>query len=90
MYVWFPLSLRQIENLLHVRGIDISHKTVRVWWNRFGPMLAVEVRKRRIQAPSFSLWRGHFPLTTPRMTKRLFRNSHSDKNDPHLSGASSQ
>ncbi len=30
MYVRFPLSLRQVEDLLHERGIDISHETVRV------------------------------------------------------------
>ncbi|HUS39382.1 MAG TPA: hypothetical protein VMX74_08030 [Pirellulales bacterium] len=40
MYVRFPLSLRNVEDLLHERGIDISHETVRFWWNRFGPMFA--------------------------------------------------
>ena len=33
MYVRFPLSLRQVEDLLHERGIDISYETVRAWWN---------------------------------------------------------
>ena len=47
MYIRFPLSLRQVEDLLHERGIDICHETVRVWWNRFGPMFAVDIRKRR-------------------------------------------
>ena len=28
MYVRFPLSLRQVEDLLHQRGIDISYETV--------------------------------------------------------------
>jgi hypothetical protein len=37
MYVRFPLSLRNVEDLLAERGIDISHETVRFWWNRFGP-----------------------------------------------------
>ena len=46
MYVRFPLSLRQVEDLLHERGVDISHETVRVWWNRFGPMFAAEIRRR--------------------------------------------
>ncbi len=36
MYVRRPLSLRNVEDLLHERGIDIMHKTVRFWWNRFG------------------------------------------------------
>jgi len=59
MYVRFPLSLRQVEDLLHERGIDISHETVRAWWNRFGPMFAEEIRKRRIRHRSFSRWRWH-------------------------------
>ena len=31
--VWFPLSVRNVEDLLHERGIEISHETVRFWWN---------------------------------------------------------
>jgi putative transposase len=33
--------------LLFERGIDISHETARFWWNRFGPIFAAEIRKRR-------------------------------------------
>ena len=51
MYVRFPLSLRQVEDLLSERGIDICHETVRLWWNRFGPLFAAEIRKRRCSAP---------------------------------------
>lgn len=40
MYVRFPLSLRNVEDLLFERGLDICHETVRHWWNRFGPMFA--------------------------------------------------
>jgi len=43
MYVRFPLSLRNVEDLLHERGIDLSRETVRFWWNRFGPMLALSI-----------------------------------------------
>ena len=38
LYVRFPLSLRNVEDLLHERGIDVSHETVRCWWNRFRPL----------------------------------------------------
>ena len=38
MYIRYPLSLRQVEDILFERGIDISHETVRYWWNRCGPM----------------------------------------------------
>ena len=60
MYVKYPLSLRNVEDLLAERGIDICHETVRHWWNRFGPMFAAEIRKKRIHATrSFSNWRWH-------------------------------
>jgi len=60
MYVRFPLSLRNVEDLLHERGIEISHETVRFWWNRFGPMFAAEIRRKRIdQMRAFSNWRWH-------------------------------
>jgi putative transposase len=43
MYVCFPLSLRNVEDLLFERGIDICHESVRHWWNRFGPMFASDI-----------------------------------------------
>ncbi|MDA1024296.1 MAG: IS6 family transposase [Proteobacteria bacterium] len=60
MYVRFPLSLRNVEDLLHERGIDICHETVRYWWNRFGPMFAKEIRNKRMRpAQNYSNWRWH-------------------------------
>ena len=60
MYVRFPLSLRNVEDLLHERGIDISHETVRFWWNRFGPIFAAEIRKNRVsQMRAYSNWQWH-------------------------------
>ena len=59
MYIRFPLSLRNVEDLLHERGIDIGHETVRFWWNRFGPMFAAEIRKRRVSGMRSSKWRWH-------------------------------
>src|SRR5450432_3945165 len=49
MYVRYPLSLRNVEDLLFESGIDICHETVRLWWNRFGPMFAGEIRRKRVQ-----------------------------------------
>ena len=54
MYIRFPLSLRNVEDLLHERGIDIAHETVRFWWNRFGPLFAAKIRKKR--AATYLLW----------------------------------
>jgi putative transposase len=60
MYVRFPLSLRNVEDVLHERGIEISHESVRFWWNRFGPMLASEIRARRVERlRSGPQWRWH-------------------------------
>jgi len=60
IYVRFPLSLRSVEDLLHERGIDVSHGTVRCWWNRFGPMFAAEIRRERVQQlQSYSNWQWH-------------------------------
>ena len=60
MYVRFPLSLRNVEDLLHERGIDICHETVRFWWNRFGPVFAAGIRRKRInRMRSYSNWQWH-------------------------------
>jgi len=60
MYVRFPLSLRNVEDLLHERGIDICHETVRYWWNKFGPMFAREIRKKRMHpVNNHSNWKWH-------------------------------
>lgn len=59
-YVRFPLSLRNVEDLLPERGIDICHETVRYWWDRFGPMFASEIQKSRIGRPRpYSNWQWH-------------------------------
>ena len=60
MYVKYPLSLRNVEDLLAERGIDISHETVRFWWNRFGPMFAAEIRKKRVaHMRRYPQWHWH-------------------------------
>jgi len=60
MCIRFPLSLRNVEDLLHERGMDVTHETVRFWWNRFGPMMAREIKKRRSQQlRQVTQWRSH-------------------------------
>ena len=60
LYVRFPLSLRNVEDLLSERGIDLCHETVRLWWNRFGPLFAGEIRRRRVsRMRGFRHWRWH-------------------------------
>ena len=57
MYVRFSLSLRNVEDILHERGIDISYEIVRFWWNRLGPIFAREIKKKR--GFSHSSWCWH-------------------------------
>ena len=59
IYIRYPLSLRQVDDILFERGINISHETVRYWWNRFGPMFAAAIRKRGLHRLSCSQWRWH-------------------------------
>ncbi|MGJ8670500.1 MAG: hypothetical protein ACSHXK_13495 [Oceanococcus sp.] len=37
LYVRYPLSLRQVEDLMAERGVDVGYETIRLWWNRFSP-----------------------------------------------------
>jgi putative transposase len=60
MYIRFLLSLRNVEDILHERGLDICHETVRYWWNGFGPLFAKEIRKKRLYPiPNHSNWKWH-------------------------------
>ena len=59
MYVRFPLSLRNVEDLLHEQGVDICYETVRYWWNRLGLMFAREIRNRWVHHHAYSNWCWH-------------------------------
>ena len=60
MYVRYPLSQRHVEDLVFERGIDICHETVRLWWNRFGPMFASQIRRKPVQhMRAFTPWKWH-------------------------------
>jgi putative transposase len=60
MYARFPLSLRNVGDLLIERGIDICLETVRLWWNRFGPLFAADMRRQRVsRMKGFLQWRWH-------------------------------
>jgi putative transposase len=61
----FPLFLRNVEDLLFERGIDICHETVRMWGNRFGPMFAGGIRRQRVsRMRGFRYWRWHLDGST--------------------------
>jgi putative transposase len=50
LYHRFPLSFREVEELLLARGIIVSHETIRQWCARFGPQYAAGLRRRKPQA----------------------------------------
>jgi len=56
-YIRYPLSFRQVEDILHERGIDICHETARFWVDRFGAKFASEIRKKRVG--QHSNWQWH-------------------------------
>ena len=71
MYVRFPLSLRNVEDLLFERGIDICHETVRHWWNRFGPVFAADIRRQRVsRMRGFRHWKWHLDEMYVKLTAR--------------------
>ena len=49
LYFRFPLSFRDVEELLAERGIRVSYETVRCWVSKFGPQFGTELRKREAQ-----------------------------------------
>ena len=59
LYVRFPLSLRNVEDLLHERGVDVSYESVRYWWHRFGAQFASQIKKRRAGGMHSSNWKWH-------------------------------
>jgi len=58
--VRFPLSLRNVGDLHFERGYDLCHETVGLWWNRFGPLFAAVIRRRRVnRIRGFRHWKWH-------------------------------
>ena len=52
--------MRNVEDLLFERGIDLCYETVRFWWNRFGPIFAGDIRRQRVSCMrSITQWRWH-------------------------------
>lgn len=61
MYMRYSLTIRNVEDLLFDRGIDFSHEPVRLWWNRFGPLFASEIRRQRVsRMRGVHHWWWHF------------------------------
>jgi hypothetical protein len=48
IYARYLLTLRNVEGLLNKRGIEISPKMVRFWWNKYGLMFAAGIQRTRV------------------------------------------
>lgn len=60
LYVRYPHSLRNVEEPLFERGIDLCHETVRHWGNPFGPLFAADLRRQRVsRMRGFYRWQWH-------------------------------
>ncbi len=51
LYLRFNLCVRDVEELLAQRRIDVSHETIRCWAIKFGPLIARRLKKRRCAPP---------------------------------------
>ena len=45
----FPLSYRDVEEMLLARGIDVTHEAIRQWCLKFGQDYANRLKRRRAQ-----------------------------------------
>jgi len=60
LYIRFPLSLRNVEDLLHERGVDICHESIRLWLDRFGTLFAGKIRRQRSNyLRQLTQWKWH-------------------------------
>ncbi len=74
IYVRYPFALRNVQDRLFGRGVDISHDAVRLWWNRFGPMFACCRRSNGEKRPKADVQRRLKPdaiTTAKRLGERL-------------------
>ena len=49
LHVRFNLSLREVEEMLLERGVDVSYETIRRWTAKFGPQIARNLRRRQVR-----------------------------------------
>ena len=47
LYHRFPLSFREVEELMLVRGVIVTYETIRQWCAKFGPVYAAGLRRRQ-------------------------------------------
>ena len=60
LYVRFPLSLINVEDLLHERGVDVGYDPIRFWWQMFGSKFARHIKQRGACGVLTCEWNRHF------------------------------
>ena len=73
MYMRYPLSSGNVEDLLAERGIDISHVTVRFWWNRFGLMFVAEICGHEGEVLEAVVTAKRDKAAAPKLLKRIMK-----------------
>ncbi|TCS61560.1 DDE superfamily endonuclease [Primorskyibacter sedentarius] len=68
LYVRFNLSLREVEEMMLKRGIDVSYETVRRWTRKFGSLITHNLRPR--QARPGDVW--HLDEVVVKIADRSF------------------
>jgi hypothetical protein len=56
LYYRFPLSFREVEEMMLARGVVVSHETIRQWCAKFGAAYAAGLRRRRARAGAGDKW----------------------------------
>ena len=56
LYFKFTLSLRDVEEILAKRGIDVSYETVRCWAEKFGGAIAPNIRRAQVLSGISMQW----------------------------------
>lgn len=54
-YLAYPLSYRNIEEMMLERGLEVDHSTINRWVLKFTPQ--IEKKFRKYKAPTGSSWR---------------------------------
>ena len=61
LYFRFTLSIRDVEEMMAQRGIIVSREAIRCWINKFGPLIAANLRRRRgLALPVVGIWMRWF------------------------------
>lgn len=81
MYVCYPLSLRNVEDLLHERSIDITHETVHFWWNRFGQIFHEHSIEHRLTRSKYPWTNGQVERINRTIKEAMVKRYHYDSHD---------